>query len=142
MNFQKKKTKVASFADGNDIPLAEVNDDGFSSLIMSNGLAIRPTDNIIVAPFNAKTVFIADTKHAMGLETNNGIEAIIHIGIDTVLLNGKGFTVHYSVNDIVKAGELIASFDDSYLTDNYIDMMTMLVFTNIKNPILTKNYIL
>lgn len=108
-------------------------------LMMSNGFAIHPTDNIIVAPFDAKIIFIADTKHAIGLETDNGIEAMIHIGIDTILLNGNGFTVHPSVNNVVKTGEPLVTFDDSYLTDNHIDMTTMLVFTNTKNPILTKN---
>lgn len=113
--FKKNTNKVIVPITGKCIKIDHVEDEFFSSKSMGDGFAIVPTDNQVVAPVDGEIIFIADTKHAFGLKTENGIEVLVHIGLDTVMLGGKGFTVYYEVGRNVSAGDLIISFDKKYM---------------------------
>lgn len=98
--------------DGRVIPLEQVPDDAFSQHIMGDGLAIEPTSNTVLAPADAKvSVVMQDSKHACGLELENGMELLIHVGIDTVDMNGDGFELLVNEGDIVKTGTPLIRFD-------------------------------
>lgn len=96
---------------GRVLPLSKVEDAVFSSGAMGDGIAIDPTDNKVYAPFDGSVEFIADTKHAVGLKSDDGVELLIHVGMDTVKMNGKGFDVKTKVNQRVKEGDLLLEFD-------------------------------
>ena len=105
LNTEVKEIK--SPISGKVIELEKVNDPVFSSGAMGKGVAIEPLDNKVYAPFNGTIEFIADTKHAIGLLSEEGVEVLIHVGMDTVKMNGRGFNVKTSVNSKVKAGDLL-----------------------------------
>lgn len=92
------------------ITLSEINDGVFSEGILGKGCGIRPSSETICAPFDGTVVQIADTKHAIGITSLDGIELLIHVGVDTVSMNGKGFHVHVSLNDHVKCGQKLLTF--------------------------------
>ena len=89
---KKEQMKVVACADGRCIRLEKVSDPVFSGKMLGDGFAIVPTSDIIAAPVKGEIVTIFPTKHAVGLKTKNGVEILLHIGINTVNLNGQGFT--------------------------------------------------
>ena len=115
--------------EGTIIPLENVDDDVFSGKLLGDGVAIRPTKGEVYAPSNATVRMVYKTKHAIGLETDDGQEILIHIGIDTVNLNGKYFDVHVKEGDKVKTGELLVSFDIEKIKAAGFDPTTMIIFT-------------
>lgn len=115
---------------GQVIPLSEVSDEVFSSGAMGHGVAIEPLDNKLYAPFDGSVVMIALTKHAIGLRSNSGVELLAHIGIDTVKLNGKPFTVHVKDGAKIKKGDLLITFDRELIQKESIQMTTPLIITN------------
>ncbi len=115
---------------GKCIDITEVNDIGFASLSMGDGIAIIPDTHIIAAPCDGTVQMIFRTGHAFGIKADNGFEILIHIGIDTVNLEGKGFNVHVKQGDKVKAGDQVISFDKTYVENSSIDMTTMTIFTS------------
>lgn len=131
INFIKRNSEqVVAPVSGKCISITQVNDEVFSSKAMGDGFAIIPNNCIVVSPVNGEVVLIAETKHAFGLKTKKGVEILVHIGLDTVQLEGKGFTVHVKQGDKVKAGEKVISFDRAYVENSSIDMTTMTVFTS------------
>ena len=92
------------------IPLEDIPDEVFSEGILGKGCGVEPTGDTIVAPFNGKVIQIADTKHAIGLVSESGIELLVHIGLETVDMNGDGFKSLVKVGDIVKCGQPLLSF--------------------------------
>lgn len=92
-------------------PLSEATDPVFAQALMGDGLVIVPSEGELVAPVDGKVAVLFPTKHAIGLETKEGLEMLIHIGMDTVDLDGKGFTAHVKVGDVVSAGDKLISFD-------------------------------
>ncbi len=97
---------------GKAIPLADVNDGVFSAGILGDGLAIVPEDNVVYAPADAEvTTVMDDSKHAVGLTLPNGVEILLHVGIDTVSMNGDGFECHVKVGDKVSTGDKLITFD-------------------------------
>lgn len=127
----KTDNRIYSPVEGKCVDISDVNDIAFSSKAMGDGVAIIPTNNIIKAPCNGKITMIFPTHHAFGIETTDGTEILIHIGIDTVNSNGKGFQLLKSVHDKIKKGDAIVSFDEKLKTD--YDMTTMIIITNNKN---------
>lgn len=97
---------------------------------MGNGVAIKPSDNKVYSPFNGTVQFIADTKHAIGLISDDGIEILIHVGMDTVKMNGKGFDVKTAVNSRVKEGELLLEFDIKAIEKEGYQIVTPVIITN------------
>ena len=122
--------EIKSPISGKVIELEKVNDPVFSSGAMGKGVAIDPTDNKVYAPFNGTIEFIADTKHAIGLLSEDGVEVLIHVGMDTVKMQGKGFNVNTLVNSKVKAGDLLLEFDRSAIEKEGYSLVTPVVITN------------
>lgn len=132
--FKNKNTdSLASPCSGKCIDITEVNDATFADKLMGDGVAITPSDNKICSVCNGTIAMIFPTKHAFGLTTKDGLEILIHIGVDTVNLNGEGFKCYKSVGDKVKVGETIIEFDAKYLSDKNLDMTTMIILTKTED---------
>ncbi|WP_297712535.1 beta-glucoside-specific PTS transporter subunit IIABC [Clostridium sp.] len=125
--------EIKSPISGKVIELEKVNDPVFSSGAMGKGVAIEPVDNKVYAPFNGTIEFIADTKHAIGLLSEDGVEVLIHVGMDTVKMEGRGFSVKTSVNSKVKAGDLLLEFDRNIIEKEGYSLITPVVITNADN---------
>lgn len=115
---------------GKVIPLKNVRDKVFSEEVMGKGMAIEPTEGKVVAPFDGSVEMVFHTKHAIGLKSNLGVEVLIHIGIDTVNLNGQYFTSHVQNGDEVKQGQLLIEFDLKNIQKAGYDTTTPVVITN------------
>ena len=118
---------------GKVLPLSKVEDAVFSSGAMGNGIAIDPTDNKVYATFDGTVEFIAETKHAIGLKSDDGVELLIHVGMDTVKMNGKGLDVKTKVNERVKEGDLLLEFDRNEIQKEGYSLITPVVITNSNN---------
>ncbi|PTY79257.1 PTS beta-glucoside transporter subunit IIABC [Heyndrickxia sporothermodurans] len=124
------KTSIASPLNGEMLPLAEMKDPVFASLAMGKGVAIVPSEGRLFAPVDGKVVMVMDTKHAYGISTENGIELLIHIGVDTVKLNGEHFISHVTKGMQVKAGDLLAEFEIEAIKAKNYDVTTPVIVTN------------
>ena len=131
LNTEVKEIK--SPISGKVIELEKVNDPVFSSGAMGKGVAIEPLDNKVYAPVNGTIEFIADTKHAIGLLSEDGIEVLIHVGMDTVKMNGRGFNVKTAVNSKIKEGDLLLEFDRDIIEKEGYSLITPVVITNADN---------
>ncbi len=113
--FFKKKSEpkeLKAMVNGEVISVTEVKDDVFSSCMLGKGIAIHPTDGVVVAPVDGEiSVTMEGTNHAVGIRIAEGFDLLIHIGLDTVSLNGEGFTSHISMGQKVKAGDKLITFD-------------------------------
>lgn len=105
---------------GSIIPLSNVNDSVFAQETLGGGFAIIPTDNKVYSPFDGEIISLYPTKHAIGLKDKNNNEVLIHIGIDTVLLQGEGFVLHVAQGDQVKSGQLLLEFDEALMKSKNI----------------------
>lgn len=119
-----------SVSEGTAILLSQVNDATFASEVLGKGIAVIPSKGEVVAPCDAVVETVFDTKHAVGLSTESGMELLIHIGINTVELNGKYFTSHVKNGDHVKKGQLLVSFDMEKVKAAGYDVTTPLIVTN------------
>ena len=124
-----EETLVAPLS-GEVVALENVNDPVFSSGAMGKGLAIKPSEGIVYAPADAEVTIAFETGHAYGLKTASGAELLIHIGIDTVSMNGEGFEKLVAAGDKVKAGAPLAKFDSSKIAAAGLDDTTMVIVTN------------
>ncbi|WP_459524390.1 PTS sugar transporter subunit IIA [Leuconostoc lactis] len=113
---------------GEAIPLEKVPDPVFAQKMMGNGYAVVPTDSEIVAPIAGKITLIQG--HAVGLQRFDGLEVLLHIGIDTVSLNGKPFTTKAKVGQIVAAGDVLVAVDWAQIDAAQLSKMTMVLITN------------
>nr|WP_269814816.1 MULTISPECIES: N-acetylglucosamine-specific PTS transporter subunit IIBC [unclassified Proteus (in: enterobacteria)] len=121
---------IAPF-DGEIVALNDVPDEAFSSGVVGDGLAIKPTSNIVMAPAMGSVVKIFETNHAFCIETDNGVEIIVHMGIDTVALGGKGFKRLVEEGADVKVGQPILELDLEYLNANAKSMISPVIVSNI-----------
>ena len=119
-----------SVLEGNAIRLSQVDDATFASEVLGKGIAVIPSKGEVVAPYDATVETVFDTKHAVGLSTEDGMELLIHIGINTVELNGKYYTSHVKNGDRVKKGQPLISFDICKIKDAGYDITTPLIVTN------------
>lgn len=115
---------------GDVVTLEQVPDEAFASKAVGDGIAVKPTSNIVVAPAAGTVVKIFNTNHAFCLETNNGAEIVVHMGIDTVALEGKGFKRLVEEGTDVKAGEPILEMDLDFLNSNARSMISPVVCSN------------
>ncbi|VTX57996.1 PTS system trehalose-specific EIIBC component [Granulicatella adiacens] len=127
---ERSDEKLNSPIVGEVVSLSEVNDPVFSSGVMGQGIAVKPSKGVVYAPADAEIAIAFPTGHAYGLKTDNGAEILIHVGIDTVSLNGKGFESKVSQGDRVRAGDIIGTFDSEVIAANGLDDTTMVIITN------------
>lgn len=118
---------------GQVIPLSEVPDQVFAKKMMGDGVGFIPADGKIVAPFDGTVKTIFPTKHAIGLESDQGLELLIHIGIDTVKLNGEGFESFVETDDRVHKGQVLMQIDLDYITAHALSTVTPLIITNLED---------
>ena len=115
---------------GTVLVLDQVPDTTFASGLLGKGVAIIPAEGKVIAPFNGEVASIFQTKHAIGLLSDSGIELLIHVGIDTVKLEGAPFTAHVKEGDKVKAGDLLLTFDRQAIIDAGYDLATPIIISN------------
>ena len=115
---------------GQTVALENVNDPVFSSGAMGQGIAVKPSEGVVYAPADAEVTIAFATGHAFGLKTANGAEVLIHVGIDTVSMNGEGFDQKVAQGDKVKAGDVLGTFDSAKIAAAGLDDTTMVIVTN------------
>lgn len=115
---------------GDVVALSNVNDPVFSSGAMGQGIAVKPSQDVVYAPADAEVTIVFPTGHAYGLRTANGAEILIHVGIDTVSMNGEGFNHKVAQGDKVKAGDILGTFDSNKIAAAGLDDTTMVIVTN------------
>ena len=115
---------------GDVVALADVNDPVFSSGAMGQGIAVKPSQGVVYAPADAEVSIAFPTGHAFGLKTTDGAEVLIHVGIDTVTMNGDGFEAKVAQGDKVKAGDVLGTFDSNKIAAAGLDDTTMVIVTN------------
>ncbi|HFI0107697.1 TPA: beta-glucoside-specific PTS transporter subunit IIABC [Streptococcus suis] len=125
-----KQEIIASPLIGKVVKLEDVPDAVFASGAMGKGIAIDPLDGILVSPAKAEVTLVFPTKHAIGLRTENGAELLIHIGMDTVSLAGKGFEFFVQVGDVVEAGQKLLEFDLHQIKAADLPVITPIIVTN------------
>ncbi|MEG0591976.1 MAG: PTS glucose transporter subunit IIA [Coprobacillus sp.] len=137
--FSKKTKAFYAMANGTSVAIEDVPDEVFSTKMMGEGIAIIPSDGKIHAPCAGKVTMLMDnTKHAVGIENEDGIEVLIHVGLDTVNLMGEGLQAHVEVGDELEVGDLLISYDKEKLTSEGINDITMLVVVSDNNHKMTK----
>ena len=132
----KKKKKAVE--DGRTIPMDEVNDQTFAQELLGPGIAIVPSNGTVVSPINGTIATVMDTKHAVCIQGEDGLELIVHAGLDTVELNGKYYQTYKEIGDQVKAGDVLLEFDLEEITKAGYDVTTPIVITNLGDYKITK----
>ncbi len=128
LNF-KEIAKFSSPVKGIAAPIEETPDEAFAGKMMGDGIMIMPEDSTVFAPCDGEVLFVFPSKHAVGIKTTDGFEILIHIGINTVELNGEGFEAFVASGDKVKKGDKLISFDIEYIKDKVPSMATPFIFT-------------
>jgi len=128
--FRKKQKNIIAPVAGQCVDITQVPDEAFSSGLMGDGIAVIPKGNVICSPCDGTISMIFPTRHAFGVTMDDGTELLIHIGIDTVILNGVGFYTLKQENAKVCAGDPIIKFDSKYLEHSDMNMTTMVILTN------------
>ena len=123
---------VVAPCDGKVGLLSETPDETFASEMMGKGLVIFPTSNKFYAPVDGKVSFVFGTKHAIGMVSDKGTEILLHIGFDTVTLNGEGYTIHVENGQDIKKGDLLAEVDLDFIKSKGLSTATPIVFTNLE----------
>ncbi len=129
-NLFKKSHQIKAPINGTVISLEDINDPVFSKKIMGDGAAIKPTGDTIYSPINATVTLIAETKHAIGLLTNDGLEILIHVGLDTVFLKGEGFTPLVKANQKVTTGTPLLKINRALMEEKGANLITPIIITN------------
>lgn len=136
MSFFKKKTEtnqeviLTSPVDGNILPLAQVQDPVFAEKMMGDGIAIECQGEYICAPADGEISLIAQTKHAFGMTLSNGLELLVHVGLETVQLQGEGFQVLCEAGKHVKQGDPILKIDLQYMKEKQVSLVTPFIIIN------------
>ncbi len=130
--FKRKKAKVMEITapvNGLAKNIEETPDPVFSQRMMGDGIIIEPKDGRLVAPVKAEVSLVFPTLHAVGLKTEDGTEILLHFGLETVALNGEGFTSHIEKGQIVNPGDLLIEADLDYIRQNATSDVLIMVFT-------------
>lgn len=130
LNWLKRDFSINSPVQGSLIKLRDVNDSTFSEGLIGKGIGIYPSNGKVFSPISGEITMVFPTKHAIGLKRKDGLEILIHIGIDTVNLEGEGFTVHVNSDQSIEKGEKLVDFDIEFLKSNNIDPTVIIVVTN------------
>jgi glucose-specific phosphotransferase system IIA component len=131
--FKKKPLEVVSPMDGELVALESINDDVFSKKLVGDGVAIIPSSRMITAPINGIITRIFPTKHAFMITSPNGIEVMVHVGLDTVELNGEGFTCLVKEGESVNQASAILEVDFEFIKSKGKDIVTPIIITSDKN---------
>lgn len=137
----EKNAKIISLKaveDGRTIPMDEVNDQTFAQELLGPGIAIVPSNGTVVSPINGTIATVMDTKHAVCIQGEDGLELIVHAGLDTVELNGKYYQTYKEIGDQVKAGDVLLEFDLEEIAKAGYDVTTPIVITNLGDYKITK----
>ncbi len=118
---------IASPFSGRVVALDDVNDDVFSERVMGDGVAVLPTDPEVVAPIAGKLEKLFRGGHGFAIETSDGLQVLVHVGLETVHLKGEGFEVHAAEGDAVEAGDHIVTVDLDHMAAKSIDMVSPVV---------------
>ena len=132
-DFLKKEDKgieIGAPVKGKAVPISQVSDPTFGEEILGKGVAIQPADGKIYAPADGTIEMLFDTKHAVSMTTTEGVELLVHIGLDTVALKGEHFTAHKGNGDAVKKGDLLISVDLEAVKAAGYDVITPMVVCN------------
>lgn len=127
---KEKEYSLVAVANGKVLPLSEVPDPVFAQKMAGDGIAIEPTNDIIVAPCDGELSLVFETKHAFALTLENGIELLVHIGLDTVSLNGEGFEQLVNAGEKVKAGTPIIKINRDLILSKGLKLITPVLITN------------
>lgn len=128
--FKKKNEEIISFVSGEIVAIDTVNDQVFSQKLMGDGFAIIPNENKFYAPVSGKVSAVFPTGHAIGITTKKGVEVLLHLGINTVELDGKGFTLHVEQGQSVKQGDLLVEMDLDLVKEAGYDTTSMFILTS------------
>lgn len=128
---RNKPIEILSPMTGRIIPLEEVDDKGFSEKNLGDGIAIELTDGKVIAPFDGEITSTYKANHCLVIRSEDGIELLIHIGLDTIKLKGEGFTQHVGLMDKVNKGDLILEVDLNFLQKKQKSLVSPIVITNM-----------
>lgn len=121
---------VCAPASGATIPLSKVSDPVFSQGMLGEGVAVRPKGGVVYAPVSGVVTAVVASKHAVAIRTDAGAEVLLHVGVDTVRLRGKGFTCFIEKGERVAAGDALISFDEKLVRDSGLDDSVIVTVTN------------
>ncbi|BAC14714.1 PTS system, glucose-specific enzyme II, A component (EC 2.7.1.69) [Oceanobacillus iheyensis HTE831] len=136
---EPKEITVVAPITGEIIPLEEVPDPVFAQKMMGEGVAVKPANGEVISPVDGEVKLVFQTKHAIIVEAENNAEILIHIGLDTVNLEGEGFTAHVKDGDIVKVGDKLMSFDIATIEEKATSSITPIIISNTDNVREVKN---
>ncbi|AKG03647.1 MULTISPECIES: PTS sugar transporter subunit IIA [Salimicrobium] len=132
---EDKNISIVAPVNGKVVALDEVPDPVFSQRMMGDGMAIEPSDGKVVSPVDGEIVQIFPTNHAVGVKTSNGLEILVHIGLETVSMEGEGFEGHVSQGDKVKTGDPLVTFDKDLVAEKAKAVVTPVVITNYDDAV-------
>ncbi|MDQ1004448.1 PTS system glucose-specific IIA component [Neobacillus niacini] len=128
--YKKEKLQIIAPVNGTIIPLEDVPDPVFGQKMMGEGIAMCPSGGDIHSPVSGTVILIAATKHAIGIRADDGTEILIHVGLETVALNGKGFTLAVNQGDKISVGQRLMEVDWEYIKVHAKSIVTPIVITN------------
>ena len=125
-----KEIEIYAPLTGEYINIENIPDPVFAQKMMGEGFGINPTEGEVVSPIEGKVDNVFPTKHAIGLKADNGLEILVHIGLDAVQLDGQGFEILVSSGDTVQVGDPLLKFDLEYIRNNAKDVISPIIITN------------
>lgn len=129
-NDVDKEIEITSPVNGKYVKLEDIPDPVFAEKMMGEGFGVDPTDGEVVAPVAGTVMQVFPTNHAVGIKTNNGLEVLIHIGLETVAMEGKGFEGHVSEGDKVEKGDKLVTFDMDLVKSEANSTISPVIITN------------
>ena len=130
-HHKDNKVKIVAQQSGKAISITEVPDPVFSGKVLGDGVAIVPSSNEVLAPVSGTIAQVAHTKHAIGIESDDGLEVLVHLGIDTVKLEGEGFTCYVEVGQHVNAGDKLMDMDLAFIQSRGLSTISPCIITNL-----------
>lgn len=130
MLFQKKKSPLLAVASGRAIPLANVPDEAFSTGILGKGFAIEPTNGAVYSPISGRIDNVSESKHAYTIFSDDGLDLLVHVGIDSVTLKGEGFTPLVEAGTLIRAGDPLMRVDLDLLRAKNVPTVIPVIVTN------------
>jgi len=130
-NKKQSVNQLVAFVSGSVLPIEEAGDEVFSSKMMGNGLVIEPSEDLLLSPAaGTVSMVMPDSFHAVAVTDANGMEIMLHVGLDTVTMNGDGFEVLVKEGDMVKAGQPLMRFSRSKITERGLSSQIVMIITN------------